>query len=176
MTDAVSGAVVWQAEYEPFGEANVTTAVVTNNLRLPGQYYDGESGLHYNYFRDYDPALGRYLESDPIGLGGGINTYGYVGANPLKYIDPRGLVEQTDHLWQDPTSNCSYVIDCVNDTDLNFPDIPALPDWVEGASEELIKQYICAQAHTCDCNPNSSSCRESDPPKPPKPDPNPCKE
>jgi RHS repeat-associated protein len=64
----------------------------TCNLRLPGQYFDRETKLHYNYFRDYDPAVGRYVESDPIGLSGGINTYGYVGGNPLSRSDPSGLV------------------------------------------------------------------------------------
>ncbi|MCB2795380.1 RHS repeat-associated core domain-containing protein, partial [Listeria monocytogenes] len=58
------------------------------NLRFPGQYYDAESGLHYNYFRDYDPETGRYGESDPIGLSGGVNTYGYVQGAPLNRINP----------------------------------------------------------------------------------------
>ena len=60
-------------------------------LRLPGQRYDKETALHYNYFRDYDPSIGRYGESDPIGLRGGLNTYLYVLAEPLQRFDPHGL-------------------------------------------------------------------------------------
>jgi len=60
------------------------------NPRLPGQYYDQETGLHYNYFRYYDPGTGRYITSDPIGLQGGLNKYGYVNANPINSIDPNG--------------------------------------------------------------------------------------
>ena len=60
-------------------------------LRFLGQYFDSETGLHQNRFRDYWPASGRYIESDPIGLLGGINTYGYVGSKPLWLIDPDGL-------------------------------------------------------------------------------------
>jgi RHS repeat-associated protein len=84
--------VVWQADYQPFGEVSESVNIFANNLRFAGQYFDEESNLHYNYFRDYDPGTGRYVQSDPIGLRGGLNTYGYVGGNPLKFVDPLGLV------------------------------------------------------------------------------------
>jgi RHS repeat-associated protein len=64
------------------------------NLRFPGQYYDRETGLHYNHQRYYDPQTGRYISYDPIGLAGGINPYTYVRNNPLRYTDPRGLTPQ----------------------------------------------------------------------------------
>jgi RHS repeat-associated protein len=86
-----SGQLAWDAERLPFGETRVLTERVEMPLRLPGQYYDEESGLYYNYFRDYDPSTGRYIQSDPIGLEGGSNTYAYAGGNPLRHIDPLGL-------------------------------------------------------------------------------------
>ncbi len=85
--------VVWRAGKDPFGDGEVEVASIDNNLRFPGQYYDEETGLHYNWNRYYDPRTGRYITSDPIGLIGGINTFGYVDANPLKYIDPNGYAK-----------------------------------------------------------------------------------
>jgi RHS repeat-associated protein len=98
----LTDALVWRWQSDPFGvgpaEGNLDVGccgleleAYAFDLRLPGQIYDAESALHYNYFRDYDPATGRYVESDPIGLDGGINTYAYVGANPIGSTDPSGL-------------------------------------------------------------------------------------
>lgn len=92
ITDSANN-TVWQWENsDPFGN-NVPAANngFEFNLRFPGQYFDRETNLHYNYFRDYDPATGRYIQSDPIGLEGGINTYLYANAAPTMYTDPLGL-------------------------------------------------------------------------------------
>jgi len=89
-----AGAVIWQWAYQsnPFGEQQPTsTAGYVLNLRYPGQYFDAEIGMNYNMFRTYLPATGRYLQSDPAGLLGGISTYAYVTNNSLNYFDPYGL-------------------------------------------------------------------------------------
>jgi RHS repeat-associated protein len=92
MTDE-SGNAVWEATNKPFGEANVkSTSTLNNNFRLPGQIYDEETGLHYNYFRDYHPGIGRYIEADPIGMKGGMNLYIYCANDPVNSIDPDGQV------------------------------------------------------------------------------------
>lgn len=85
-------AVLWQSENLPFYPQLTYNAFWTFNVGFPGQYYDSESGLWHNGNRDYNPLTGRYIESDPIGLAGGINTYAYVGNNPITGIDPTGLI------------------------------------------------------------------------------------
>jgi RHS repeat-associated protein len=91
LTD-INGTIVWEAVYQPFGETVINAgSTVVNNWRMPGQYFDAETGLHYNYFRYYDAATGRYLTPDPIGLEGGINLYAYSLDNPVLFIDPYGL-------------------------------------------------------------------------------------
>ncbi|MEW6601012.1 MAG: RHS repeat-associated core domain-containing protein, partial [Nitrospirota bacterium] len=91
MTDS-TGQVVWQGEFLPFGEAMSVSGSVTNNLRFPGQYYDEETGMHQNWFRDYRAEMGRYVEADPIGIEGGDNhLFIYVRNNPVNWTDSLGL-------------------------------------------------------------------------------------
>ncbi len=107
------GAAVWKAVSSPFGATRVlspfrsdfgkiaetpnqnieTIGSFTLNLRLPGQYFDAETGYHYNGLRDYSPELGRYLQADPIGLNGGMNLYAYCGGDPVNKADPMGLAD-----------------------------------------------------------------------------------
>jgi RHS repeat-associated protein len=86
-------ATVWVGNYQPFGalSASSQTALLGQDIRFPGQENDLETGLYHNGFRNYMPGLGRYLESDPGGLAGGLNTYAYANGNPVKFTDPLGL-------------------------------------------------------------------------------------
>ena len=90
----VNGAVVWSGRYSSFGKVEIEAgSSVTNNLRFGGQYYDQETGLHYNCKRYYGANLGRYLKIDPIGLYGGINLFVYSSSLPINQIDPLGLFD-----------------------------------------------------------------------------------
>lgn len=143
--------VVWKGEYDPFGKATETVSLVEQNIRFPGQYYDQETELHYNYFRSYNPVTGKYVESDPIGIlrdyekllfstvsyardvekSSLNNLFFYAGGNPLIYYDEFGLAESTDHLIFPPSTNCSCVIDCVETIKLG------------GAVGGLVQSSVC---------------------------------
>jgi RHS repeat-associated protein len=117
ITRPLDNEIVWRWDSDPYGVAEADddpdgdNQTFAFNLRFPGQYWDSESNLHYNYYRDYDPAVGRYVESDPIGLKGGLNTFAYGLNSPVNYVDPKGLVVQrccrpaalargkVDHCW-----------------------------------------------------------------------------
>jgi len=87
-----AGQLVWSARYDGFGHAQIDIAKIDNPLRFPGQYYDNETGLHYNRFRYFSTRLGRYWSVDPLGLRGGEhNLYTYVGNDPINRVDPLGL-------------------------------------------------------------------------------------
>ncbi|HHL45989.1 MAG TPA: RHS repeat protein [Gammaproteobacteria bacterium] len=128
-----SGRIVWQNLPSPYGISQVDEdpdgdgVAFTLNIRFPGQYYDSESGLHYNYFRYYDPSTGRYITSDPIGLQGGLNTYAYAENNPVVFSDPFGL----------KTLMCTKPLDAMGgDGTRSGPDIWGNP---------LYHQYICVK-------------------------------
>ena len=130
---------------EPFGasfadEDPSGLGAFVYNLRFPGQYYDRETGLHYNYFRDYDPQIGRYIESDPIGMNGGFNLYEYVKSNPITRLDPMGLDSAPAyHYSTDP-------LDYIPKHQRNWYDFDQgyrYKKRVTPADDEKIKQYIC---------------------------------
>ena len=109
LTRASDNKMVWRWDNgDPFGldqpDQNPSRlGELIYNPRFPGQVFDSETNNHYNYYRNYDPQTGRYMQSDPIGLRGGINTYGYVGGNPVSYVDPLGQARKggkTGEWWE----------------------------------------------------------------------------
>jgi RHS repeat-associated protein len=94
--------VVWKATNYPFEREVVQDDIGGLNLGFPGQYYDAERGLWNNGYRNYSAGFGRYIESDPAGLGSGVNTYAYVGGSPLANVDPYGLWQFSLSITLDP--------------------------------------------------------------------------
>jgi len=123
-----TGAAVWRWEGPPFGEGAADQdpdgngVQVSFNLRFPGQYFDKETGTHYNYFRDYDPGIGRYVQSDPIGLRGGVNTYAYVRGNPVSLSDSLGLYTEVIQWGPSPRKEGSWghISGNINGTNWSF--------------------------------------------------------
>jgi RHS repeat-associated protein len=143
-----SGQVVWSAVYDAFGLAEVDAAsVVENNLRFPGQYYDVETGLHYNWNRYYDPATGRYITADPIGLAGGNNLYLYANANPIMFIDPSGLDNVGCDIGPFKFIESACVLECCAAHDKCYDD------------ENCTAKSWCFGSPECgECNNDVSSC------------------
>jgi len=168
---AVNGAVVWSAKYSSFGEAKVDLpSTITNNLRFPGQYFDEETGLHYNRFRYYDQKIGKYLRTDPLGLNGEINLYTYALNNPVVLIDPWGLYDITVTAWckRYPRS-CRELI-----KDGTLPKAPPPPILLQDDDhpEENERSY---SPNPEDYMPNTDEWKETieQPCPPPEPEPGP---
>ena len=86
-----AGAVVWQADYLPFGEVRASAGPASLASRFPGQWFMLETGLHYNWRRWYDASTGRYTQPDPVGMPDGPSRYAYAANSPLVHVDPDGL-------------------------------------------------------------------------------------
>ncbi len=158
MTDQ-AGALAWDRVAKPFGGTVSLTGTATNPQRFPGQLNDPETGFSYNYFRDYDPTTGRYLQSDPIGLGGGLNTYAYVGGNPVNYYDPDGEDAQAAAtLWWSTV---------VGDVLVPDPTDAALPKWAgyaaagAGVGAYLLYEFCSADNDDPSCDEHFTRCLDT---------------
>ncbi|MBM4335677.1 MAG: RHS repeat-associated core domain-containing protein [Deltaproteobacteria bacterium] len=139
-----AGAVVWQAAYEAYGQAHLATGLSTPlNVRLPGQYLDAESSLHYNFFRTYDPGTGRYVSADPIGQAGGINVYRYARNNPLRFFDPFGLEEGSASNVKKRKAVAQWALDQNGSTDFSY-DANLSPQYPAGSNK--CSGFTCAAA------------------------------
>jgi RHS repeat-associated protein len=131
ITNPSGNTVEWRWDPDTFGTAAPSVTTVSYNIRFPGQYYLQESALYYNYFRTYDPQTGRYVESDPIGLRAGTNTYAYVRANPISHTDRFGLDDTI----------------CMFNKSMCNPNPPPPPPPPEVPSD--LEAYLCKLINTC---------------------------
>ena len=141
------GQMIYERVQTPFGETmgEINAYNLQMPVRFPGQYYDAETGFNQNWNRDYDPTIGRYIESDPIGLNGGINTYGYVGQSPGMWIDLMGLL----------TGEAERIVDKyiaegvdVQDAWLRAEHDRRLEHWKDGTVHHEAENYLYGQVLT----------------------------
>lgn len=131
------GLLVWSWDGEPFGATPAIGGQLGQQgafqygLRFPGQYLDEETGYHHNGWREYDPAVGRYVQSDPIGLAGGLNTYVYVLNQPLSYADANGLC---------PCGSLNKLLDGMKADDR---------DWSQASSQRFVHPRFGAGSNKC---------------------------
>ncbi|CRM74084.1 Cell wall-associated polypeptide CWBP200 [Pseudomonas sp. 58 R 12] len=138
---AQDGEIVWSAHYRAYGEiTRLDIGKVDNPLRFQGQYFDSESGLHYNRHRYYNPDIGRYLTPDPVKLAGGINAYQYV-PNPTGWVDPLGLSSCPGGDDCKPNANAQNSAPNVNDGE------PALPQITRADRQARIDELAEANAY-----------------------------
>ena len=150
--------LVWRWRSKPFGDSppeqdpDGDGQSIAFNLRFPGQYFDEETGFYYNYFRYYDPSTGRYITSDPIGLEGGLNTYGYAFDNPVSFFDSTGEAGRGNrgdgsasgsgtnqpykHCKQHPTK--PNMLQCKRKRDGKKVDIPKPPGWDDANNQNFL--------------------------------------
>jgi RHS repeat-associated protein len=127
MAASPTQAIVWRAAYTPFGYTYALSGSLQQNLRMAGQTADSNAGWYHNGWRDYMPTWGRYLQTDPIGLAAGMNTYGYVGQNPLRFVDPWGLDDQSVG---DPGAVTPICVECLVAT---IVPLPRVVGWIYDA-------------------------------------------
>ena len=158
------GRLVWRWNPRPFGDSPAEEDPdgdgrrLVFELRFPGQYRDAETGLYYNYFRYYDPATGRYITSDPIGLSGGSNLYVYVRGNPISWVDWLGLIWVTVdvdyHGWKNWFMGISNRLSNLEEGTI------ASPRNCVGCTRDVIQEWI---PHPDDPKNNRDYCRPDDP-------------
>lgn len=142
-----AGTVVWRWVGSAFGDVSPNEdpdndgGLTVVNLRYEGQYFDSETGFHYNWNRYYDPRTGRYISSDPIGLAGGLNSYAYVNNNPLRFTDPSGLSTTFD------TWCRQYPVACAAEYGPKPRPVP-VPVPIPGDDTNVSKDEICPLAST----------------------------
>lgn len=157
VTRASDNTLEWRIDQDPFGTASPNQnpgglGTFVYNLRFPGQLYMAETGLNYNYLRDFDPQVGRYGESDPAGLAGGINTYTYAASDPVDYADPLGLAKsKTKGYW----ASCSSADWTYCEAECGSRGVATCKKWwylsTEIVGGEVVTGYKPAPKPSCNC-------------------------